>query len=337
MTSRSGRARSAPHFEQRGSLPCACPRPGSTRFSTASARWRRAWRPPPTGAEIVRLAKEHAELQARWPRPPTAWPRARAERAGAGGDGRRRRRRDGRLWRARSWPRWTRACRTLERDAGPAAGPARRRRERLGHPGGARRHRRRRGGAVRRRPVPHVPALRRRATAGRWRWRAPREGEPGGYKEIIASIAGEGVFGAAEVRERRPPGAARARHRDARPHPHLRRHRRGAARGRGRRHRDQRRRHPHRHLPLVRRRRPARQQDRLGGAHHPPADRHRRHLVGESPAPEPRPGDEGAEGHAATSRSARRWTPSAPRRARARWGPATARSASAPTTSRKAG
>ena len=130
------------------------------------------------------------------------------------------------------------------------------------------------------------------------------EGDAGGYKEIIASIDGRRGVRPAEVRERRAPGAARARHRDARPHPHLRRHRRRAARGRGRRDRDQRRRHPHRHLSLLRRRRPARQQDRLGGAHHPPAHRHRRHLLGEVPAPEPRPGDEGAEGPAVRRRSA---------------------------------
>ena len=36
----------------------------------------------------------------------------------------------------------------------------------------------------------------------------------------------------------------------------------------------------HRHLPLVRRRRPARQQDRLGDPHHPPAHRHRRRVPG---------------------------------------------------------
>ena len=47
-----------------------------------------------------------------------------------------------------------------------------------------------------------------------------------------------------------------------------------ARRGRGA--RDRRRRPAHRHLPLVGRGRPARERDRLGGAHHPPADRHRR-------------------------------------------------------------
>ena len=59
--------------------------------------------------------------------------------------------------------------------------------------------------------------------------------------------------------------------------------------GRRRQHRDRdrRERHPHRHLPLVGRRRPARQHHRLGGAHHPPADQHRGDLLGEVAAPEP--------------------------------------------------
>ena len=93
----------------------------------------------------------------------------------------------------------------------------------------------------------------------------------------------------AEVRERRAPGAARARHRGPGPHPHLRRHRRRAARARGRGHRDQRRRPAHRHLSLLRRRRPAREQDQLRRAHHPPAHRHRGDLVGKVAAPEPAP------------------------------------------------
>ena len=77
------------------------------------------------------------------------------------------------------------------------------------------------------------------------------EGEMGGYKEIIASIDGEGVFGRLKFesgvhRVQRVPDD-----RGAGAHPHLRRHRRGAARGRGRRDRDQRRRPAHRHLPLL--------------------------------------------------------------------------------------
>ena len=46
---------------------------------------------------------------------------------------------------------------------------------------------------------------------------------------------------------------------------------------------------PHRHLPLVGRRRPARQHDRFGGAHHAHADRHRGRLpAGALAAQEPR-------------------------------------------------
>ncbi len=45
----------------------------------------------------------------------------------------------------------------------------------------------------------------------------------------------------------------------------------------------------HRHVPLVGRRRPARQPHRLGGAHHPPADRHR-HVVPERAQPAPEQG-----------------------------------------------
>ena len=65
------------------------------------------------------------------------------------------------------------------------------------------------------------------------------EGTMGGYKEIIAEIQGRGAVRQAEVRIRRAPRAARARHRDAGPHPHLGGDRRGAAGGRGGRHRDQ--------------------------------------------------------------------------------------------------
>ncbi len=57
--------------------------------------------------------------------------------------------------------------------------------------------------------------------------------------------------------------------------------------------RDQRRGSAHRHLSLERRRRAARQQDRLGGAPHAPADRHRRRLPERAlAAQEPRDGDE---------------------------------------------
>ncbi len=75
-------------------------------------------------------------------------------------------------------------------------------------------------------------------------------------------------------REGRPPPGADLAVRLRRAPPHRLRRRRGGAAGRGRgRGRDRARRPPDRHLPRVRRRRPARQQDRLGGADHPPADR----------------------------------------------------------------
>ena len=70
----------------------------------------------------------------------------------------------------------------------------------------------------------------------------------------------------------------------------------------GRRRRDRREGPPHRHVPVERRRRPARQRHRLGRPHHAPADRHRR-VVPERAiaAPQPRFGDEGAEGAAVRS------------------------------------
>jgi hypothetical protein len=59
-----------------------------------------------------------------------------------------------------------------------------------------------------------------------------------------------------------------------------------------------------RHLPVLGRRRPARQRDRLGGAHHPPAHRHRV-VVPEraQPAPEQGPGHAGAQGQAGRARA----------------------------------
>ena len=89
------------------------------------------------------------------------------------------------------------------------------------------------------------------------------EGTVGGYKEIIAEVQGRGAFSEAEIRIRRAPRAARARHRDAGPHPHLRRHRRRAAGGRGGRRRHQERRSADRDHARAGRRRPARQQDRI--------------------------------------------------------------------------
>ena len=75
---------------------------------------------------------------------------------------------------------------------------------------------------------------------------------------------------------RAPAGADLALRRPVAP-PHGVRGRRGGAAGGGRGGgRDRARRPPDRHLPRLGRRRPAREQDRLGRAHHPPAERHRR-------------------------------------------------------------
>ena len=120
------------------------------------------------------------------------------------------------------------------------------------------------------------------------------ENDLGGYKEIVASITGKGVFARLKYRIGRAPRAARACHRGERAHPHLRRHRRRAAGGRGRRTRHQARGHPHRHHAGGRRRRPARQQDRFGRAHHASADRPHRGLRREVAAPEPAPRHAGA-------------------------------------------
>ena len=106
------------------------------------------------------------------------------------------------------------------------------------------------------------------------------EGTKGGFKEIVAEVARPRRLRQAQIRIRRAPRAARARHRSLRPHPHLGRDRRGAAGGRRRRYRDQRRRSQDRHHARAGRRRPARQQDRIRHPHHPPAERHRRVRAG---------------------------------------------------------
>jgi peptide chain release factor 2 len=90
---------------------------------------------------------------------------------------------------------------------------------------------------------------------------------------------------------------ARARSTPTRPPHQLRQRVRLSGSRRFDRDRDQSGRPARRHLSRVRRRRPAHQQDRLRGAHHPPAQRHRR-AVPERPlaAQEPRRSDVDAEG-----------------------------------------
>ena len=197
-------------------------------------------------------------------------------------------------------------------------------------------HRRRRGGAVRGRPPAHVPALRRPpGLEGH-----DHGGEPGRGRRLQGSDRqhlGQGRLRADEVRVRRPPRAARA-----------------GDRGSGRIHtsaatvavlpevedidieiRDQ-----DIRIDTMR-------SSGAGGQHvnttdsavritHLPTG-HRRHLRHEVAAPEPRAGDERAAG--AALRDAARGARHGALRTRgaSRWAPATAPSASAPTTSRRAG
>ena len=164
-----------------------------------------------------------------------------------------------------------------------AAAPARaqgsaRRQQHLSR--GARRHRRRRGGDVRRRSVPHVRPLRRiQALGGRDPEREPRRARrlQGNHQPHHRPRR---LF-AAEIRIGHASRAARAGHRGAGPHSHLRLHGGDLARaGGGRGRRVESRGPAHRHLPLLGRRRPARQQDRLRDPHHPHAHRHRGRVPG---------------------------------------------------------
>ncbi len=113
-----------------------------------------------------------------------------------------------------------------------------------------RRHRRRRGRALRGRGLPHVLALRR--AAGLEDRRDLRE--PHGTGRAQGSHRpdrGRPGLLEAPLRERRPPRAARARHRGLGPHPHLGRHGGGAARGRGGGRQDRGQGPAHRHLLLL--------------------------------------------------------------------------------------
>ena len=145
-----------------------------------------------------------------------------------------------------------------------------------------------------------------------------------------------------QVRGRHASRAARAGDRVAGPHPHLDRDRRGDAGGRGCRRRDRGERPEDRRLPLVGPGRPVGEHDRLGGAHHARADRHRRRDAGRAlAAAEPREGDaraarahlrggaRAAGGRAGGRRAARR---SAAASARRRSAPTTSRRTASPTT-----
>ena len=99
------------------------------------------------------------------------------------------------------------------------------------------------------------------------------EGQEAGLLSATFIVHGRFAYGLVGHRARRAPTRAHVALRLAAPPPdELRLHRRHAVpRGRLRRGGDRREGPAHRHLPLVGRRRPARQQDRLGGAPHAPA------------------------------------------------------------------
>ena len=187
-----------------------------------------------------------------------------------------------------------RARRGRAREAAAAEGCARRQQH---LPGSARRHRRRRGGDLRRRSVSHVLALRRRAgLARRGAVGKPRRArrlqgnhQPRRRPRRVLAL---------QVRVRHASRAARAGDRSAGTHSHLGLHRRDpAGAGRDRSRRAQSRGAAHRHLSRLRRRRSARQQDRLGDPHHAPADRHRGRMPGRTlAAQEPLARDVAAEG-----------------------------------------
>ena len=181
------------------------------------------------------------------------------------------------------------ARRARRRDPAAARpqGPERRQERAARDPG---RHGRRRGGALRRRGVPDVPALRGAAgLEGRRRLAEPHR--PGRHQGSDRDGRGRPRVLEAALRERRPPRPARAGDRGLGPDPHLGDHGGRAPGGRRGRRQDRAEGPARRHLLLLRPRRPERQHHLLGGAHHAPAHEHGRLLPGrEEPDQEPREG-----------------------------------------------
>ena len=221
----------------------------------------------------------------------------------------------------------------LAQELKPAAAAQGSQRRQKYHPGDPRRHRRGGGGPVRRRSVPHVLPLCRTAALAGGSDERRRIGQRRVQGNHRPDQRRQGLL-AAEVRERRPSGAAGAGNRGPGAHPYLRLHGGRSPRGRGCRPGDRSLRPAHRRLSRLRRRRPARQQDRIGGPHHPPADRRRRRLPGrEVPAQEQGQGDEDPQVADSRQHAGRAAGAESPPTARARSGAATAANASAPTTS----
>ena len=192
------------------------------------------------------------------------------------------------------------------------SGPLRRRRRA--------RHRQRRRGRHRRAGLggdgaAHGDALGRAARLQDVELLEASPGEEAGIKSATFRAQGENAYGlySAEKGVHRLVRLSPVRLRQ--PPPDVVRRRRGrAGRRGGGRGRDRRRRPPDRHLPRLRRRRPARQQDRLGRADHAPADRHRRAVPERALAVvEPRDRD----GDAALQADRGRGAPRARRRSRA--------------------
>ena len=176
-------------------------------------------------------------------------------------------------WRRRSSRRSSAKRDALVAGAEGAAGPEGSERREERHPRNSRRHRRRRSGAVRGAISSGCTRATPSGTAGSSRSCRSSDSGVGGLKEVIASIEGKRRLQPPEVRERRPPRAARAGDRGQRPHPHVHRHGGRSARSRGSRHPDRREGPAGRHLLLERPRRPERQHHLLRGPHHPHPDR----------------------------------------------------------------
>ena len=184
------------------------------------------------------------------------------------------------------------AVRAAARGPHPARPRRRPRRDPRGQGGGGRRG----VGAVRRGPAADVHAVRGEdglghAAAGRDGVGSRRlQGRAARHQGARCGRPGGRCLGAPEVRGRRPPRPAGARHGVAGPHPHVGCRCPGVPRGRGRgRGGDRPERPAHRRLPVVRPGRPVGQHDRLRRPHHAPAHGHRRvHAEREVAAAEPR-------------------------------------------------